>query len=68
MNVQRALKDPRLMKALTGLSPQEFDPLVEAFEAAQLESKTKKTKATQGRRRPQRGGRARAVVNFFILF
>ena len=30
------------MKALTGLSPQEFDPLVEVFEAALYESKANK--------------------------
>jgi hypothetical protein len=69
MNIQRIAKDPRLCKALTGLSHQEFSDLVPAFEKALYELRAQKPK----RKRKVGGGRLGKLPTahaklFFILF
>ena len=69
MNIQRIAKDPRLCKALTGLSHQEFSDLVPVFEKALFELRMQKPK----RKRKAGGGRLGKLPTieaklFFILF
>ena len=69
MNIQRIAKDPRLCKALTGLSHQEFSDLVPVFEKALCELRMRKPK----RKRKAGGGRPGKLPTiesklFFILF
>jgi hypothetical protein len=70
LNVKRALRSDRLMKALTGLSVTEFKSLLPTFSAAL--QKSKKQKQPQ-RQRALGGGRKHTLLTaqdkfFFILF
>lgn len=69
MNIQRIARDPRLSRALTGLSYQEFSNLVPVFEKSLFELRMQRPK----RKRKAGGGRRGKLPTtesklFFILF
>ncbi len=69
MNISRIARDPRLCKALTGLSYQEFSDLIPVFAKALFELRMQKPK----RKRKAGGGRRGKLPTneaklFFILF
>jgi hypothetical protein len=72
INIERALKDSRLMLALTGVTPQEFQDLIPTFSQAWLEEKQEQhDKNSKGRKLG--GGRTGFLKTierklFFILF
>ncbi len=68
MKIERAYKNERLMRALTGMNKEEFEELEKSFERCYLETKTKIP-----RKREYGGGRKGALKDiktklFFILF
>jgi hypothetical protein len=70
LNINRAIKNDRLLRALTGLNRQAFDQLCEVFEVVDQESIESDTKP---RKRARGGGRKARLRNieskvFFILF
>ncbi|MBU1613545.1 transposase [Patescibacteria group bacterium] len=72
INIERALKDSRLMLALTGVTPQEFQNLIPAFSQAWLEEKRKQHRK-DSKERKLGGGRIGFLKTmegrlFFILF
>ena len=72
MNIERALRDPRLMLALTGVTLHEFHNLISAFSQAWLEEKRKQHRE-KSQERKLGGGRVgflRSMESklFFILF
>lgn len=69
MNMQKLSRDPRAMKALTGLSHQEFADLIPAFEKGYLDEQRRKP----NRQRKVGGGKKGKLPTmesklFFILF
>lgn len=72
INIERALKDSRLMLAMTGVTPQEFQNLIPAFSQAWLEEKRKQHRK-DSKERKLGGGRIGFLKTlesklFFILF
>jgi len=70
LNIDRALENDRLLRALTGLNRQAFDPLCEVFEATyqeQLACEARPRKRARGGGRKARLRSIEAKV-FFILF
>ena len=68
MDLQRALKEPRLMKALTGLTPQEFQRLLVTFAPLleeEAQAKTRERKPGAGKKGALRQSPLRKL--FFIL-
>jgi hypothetical protein len=70
LNINRAMKNDRLLRALTGLNRKAFDQLCEVFEIVYQESIESDTKP---RKRARGGGRKARLRNieskvFFILF
>lgn len=68
LNIERALKHDRLLRALTGLNRKAFDALLETFSILY-----EQTRQTQPRQRAVGGGRKARLLNtpeklFFILF
>ena len=68
IDIKKALKSPRLMKALTGLLPEEFEKLKGSFSSALKERQHRKD-----RKRAPGGGRPHTLRSveeklFFILF
>ena len=76
LNIDRALNDDRLMKAMTGLSKPEFNKLTESFgDESQNEAQNRyETGVEQGNRERKRGGGrignlgSYATKLFFTLF
>lgn len=71
-NIKRALSDKRLMSALTGVTPQEFENLIPAFSQSYLEEKRKQHRKDANERKIG-GGRKGFLKTieeklFFILF
>jgi len=70
LNIERALENDRLLRAVTGLNRKAFDQLCEVFEAAyqeELERETKPRQRARGGGRKARLGSIEAKL-FFILF
>lgn len=70
LNIERALENDRLLRAVTGLNRKAFDPLCEVFGAAYqeaLERETKPRQRARGGGRKARLGSIEAKL-FFILF
>ena len=70
ININRALKSERLLKALTGVSVAEFNTLLPSFDAAVTKSKREQK---TNRKRAEGGGRKHTLLTsqhqlFFILF
>ncbi|MCB9104752.1 MAG: hypothetical protein H6633_10975 [Anaerolineales bacterium] len=70
ININRALKSERLLKALTGVSVAEFNTLPPSFDAAVTKSKREQK---TNRKRAEGGGRKHTLLTsqhqlFFILF
>lgn len=68
LDVERALNQDRLLRALTGLNRQAFDALLETFSPVY-----EQTRQTQARQRAVGGGRKARLLTtqaklFFILF
>ncbi|MFM2430404.1 MAG: hypothetical protein RLZZ511_1617, partial [Cyanobacteriota bacterium] len=70
LNIDRALKDDRLMRALTGLNRTAFEALLPSFEAAyrmqQVLSKPERKRALGGGRKPRLESASAKL--FYILF
>ncbi len=73
MNFERVLKNPRLMAALTGMTPDEFLKLLPTFDAT-IESQRKHTYYRDSKRQRRLGGGRKGFLKssmdklFFILF
>lgn len=70
LNINRAMKNDRLLRALTGLNKKAFDQLCEVFEVVYQESIESDTKPRQRARGGGRKARLSSIESkvFFILF
>ncbi len=73
MNIKKALKNSRLMKSLTGLSPEKFKELLSYFEVILQEENSKRIRNNKDRKRKAGGGQKSTLHNaeaklFYILF
>ena len=73
MNINKALKSPRLMKSLTGLSSEKFKELLSYFEVILKEENAKRISNNKERKRKAGGGQKSTLHNaeaklFYILF
>ncbi len=70
LNIERALKDDRLMRALTGMNRKAFAALLPSFEAAyrmqQVMAKPQRKRALGGGRKPRLASTSAKL--FYILF
>ena len=73
INIKRAMKSDRLIKALTGLNVEKFKELVPYFEIILLENRRKAIKQEKNRQRAEGGGKKHTLESveaklFYILF